>query len=88
VAALAAAGLEEGLVLARGDVLRGVRWHPPAGCDVDDELEKPRFVEQAEIPTAAAVAELARAAAERSGVWWRELEVLTPIRPAPSVPKR
>ena len=65
--ALVAAGLEEGLVLARQDVLRGVRWHPPAGCTVDDELERPRFVEEAEIPTVTGVHDLARAAAEHQG---------------------
>jgi hypothetical protein len=41
----------------------------------DNDLERPRFVEEAEIPTSAAVHELAPAATERSGVWWRELEV-------------
>src|SRR5207249_10106485 len=35
-----------------------------------------RFVEEADIPTATAVHALARAAAERSGVWWRELQIL------------
>lgn len=34
------------------------------------------FVEEADIPTAGAVAALAAAAAERSGVWWRELQPL------------
>ncbi len=74
--ALVGAALDEGLLLARQDVLRGVRWDPPAPS-VEDELIKPRFVDDAEIPTAAAVQALARAAAEQGpGVWWRELEVL------------
>lgn len=34
------------------------------------------FVEAADIPTAGAVAALAAAAGERSGVWWRELQLL------------
>jgi len=58
LSAMVAAGSEEGLVLARQDALRGVRWRPPAGPTVDDELEKGRFVEEAEIPTAAAVHDL------------------------------
>lgn len=45
--AMVAAGLEEGLVLARQDVLRGVRWRLPAGSAVDPEMDKPRFVEEA-----------------------------------------
>jgi integrase len=71
--ALVGAGLEEGYLLPRQDVLRGVRWRSgtptaagPAG----------RAITEAEIPTTAAVHALARAAAERSGVWWREAQIL------------
>lgn len=70
---LVAAGLEEGHLLPRRDVLRGVRWRP--GVEVAVE-ETGRAVTVAEIPTAVAVHELARAAAAQSGVWWRELEIL------------
>jgi integrase len=75
VTALVNAGLEEGHLLARQDVLRGVRWRAPAGVQVAVEPVG-RAVTEAEIPTAAAVHALARATAERSGVWWRELQVL------------
>ncbi len=69
--ALVAAGLEEGHLLARQDVLRGVRWHPRAGSEARGKPEL--AITEAEIPTTAAVHALALAAAERSGVWWREL---------------
>jgi integrase len=74
--AMVAAGLDEGLLLARQDLLRGVHWSPPAGQTPDDELARGRFVEPADIPTSAAVHALAAAAAEQSGVWWRQLQVL------------
>ena len=74
LSALVAAGLEEGLLLVRQDVLRGVRRRPAIG--EEPTLERVGHVEVADIPTAAAVHALARATAERSGVWWRELEVL------------
>ncbi len=79
LSAMVAAGLEEGLVLARQDLLRGVRWSPPvaeAGGDGFEEAGEGRFVDQAQIPTSAAVHALAAAASEVSGVWWRELQVL------------
>jgi hypothetical protein len=51
--------LEEGLLLVRQDVLRGVHWH---GVDVEDDLDDEdawersgRAVEEADIPTAIAV---------------------------------
>lgn len=69
VSAMVAAGLEEGLLLATQDVLRGLHWQGPAG-----EHEDGRFVEEADIPTAGAVHVLAEVAGER--VWWRELQVL------------
>jgi integrase len=73
--AMVTAGLEEGLLLASQDVLRGVQWRVPAAeGDGFDAEEEGRFVDQADIPTAAAVHALAAAAGER--VWWRELQVL------------
>jgi integrase len=78
--ALVSAGLEEGHLLARQDVLRGVRWHGPeegraaiaagGGRPDDDGLDDDdphRAVDEAEIPTTEAVHALARAAAEASG---------------------
>ena len=75
LSAMVAAGLEEGLLLARQDVLRGVRWTLPR-ADTEDEIERWVQVDEAEIPTARAVHALARAAAELTHVWWRELEIL------------
>jgi integrase len=81
VSAMVGCGLEEGLLLVRQDVLRGVHWHGPdvAEVELDDEdawERSGRAVEEADIPTATAVHALASAAAARRGVWWRELEVL------------
>lgn len=80
VSAMVTAGLEEGLLLARQDVLRGVHWNGTdrvAHLDDEDEWERSgRAVEAADIPTAGAVHALATAAAERRDVWWRELELL------------
>ena len=73
LSALVTAGLEEGYLLARQDVLRGVRWKGEASESVE---EIGRAISAAEIPTASAVHALAQAAAEITGVWWRELEVL------------
>ena len=71
LAALVGAGLEEGFLLARQDVLRGVHWHDDAG--EEPTLEHGRLVEEADIPTAAAVHALAAAAAAgRAQLWWRE----------------
>jgi hypothetical protein len=75
LSAMVSAGLEEGLLLARQDVLRGVRWYRPAGPDLVVE-EIGRSVEDADIPTAAYVHALARSAGAHTGVWWRELEIL------------
>jgi integrase len=75
LSAMVAAGLEEGLVVATQDVLRGVHWADPAAeGDSFDTEEEGQFVDQADIPTASAVHALAAAAGER--VWWRELQVL------------
>jgi integrase len=81
VSVMVGCDLEEGLLLVRQDVLRGVHWHGPdvAEVDLDDEdawERSGRTVEEADIPTAAGVHALAAAAAARRGVWWRELEVL------------
>jgi integrase len=76
LSALVTCGLDEGLLLVRQDVLRGVRWQPAEDLDEVPELESGRAVEEAEIPTAAAVHAIAAAAAARRGVWWRELEIL------------
>ncbi len=75
LSAMVAAGIEEGLLLVRQDVLRGVRWTLPRD-DAFDEPERGMHVDEAEIPTGRAVHALARAAAEISHVWWRELEIL------------
>jgi hypothetical protein len=55
----------------------------PTGCPLDlarddreDDLERGNQVDEAEIPTAGAVHDLARAAAVVTGVWWRALEIL------------
>lgn len=72
---MVSAGLEEGLLLARQDVLRGVRWYRPAGPDIAVQ-EIGRSVEDAEIPTAAYVHALARSAGAHTAVWWREFEIL------------
>ena len=69
------AGLIEGYLLPRQDVLRGVRWLPPGGADVDAEPSN-HAITREEIPATEAVHRLARECAERSRVWWRELEVL------------
>jgi integrase len=77
LSAMANSALDEGLLLARQDVMRGLRWHPPAGAAKDPvALEETSFVEEADIPTTSAVHDLAKAAAGLQGVWWRELEFL------------
>ncbi len=81
VSAMVGCGLEEGLLLVRQDVLRGVHWRAPdvAEVDLDDEdawERSGRAVEEADIPTATGVHQLATAADAQRGVWWRELEVL------------
>lgn len=75
LSAMLAAGLEDGLLLARQDVLRGVRWTLPRD-DADDQMERGVHVDEAEIPTAHAIHALGRAAAELTHLWWRELEIL------------
>jgi len=70
-------GLDEGLLLARQDVLRGLRWHgTQVRRDDPEECDDGLAITEADIPTASAVAALAKAAAELQGVWWRELEIL------------
>ncbi len=63
------------LLLPRQDLLRGVRWLPADGTDLDAEPST-RAMTQEEIPATEAMHRLARECAERSRVWWRELEVL------------
>ncbi len=71
------AGLDEGHLLARQDLLRGLRWQP-ADAAAQPPLEfSGRAITDAEIPTADAVHALAAATAHRRRrVWWRELEIL------------
>lgn len=64
---------EEGLLLVRQDVLRGVHWRAPdvAEVDLDDEdawERSGRAVEEADIPTATGVHQLATAADAQRGV--------------------
>lgn len=70
---LVGAGLEEGYLLVRQDLLRGVRWH---GELVAPAEPADHAVTQEEIPTTQAVHALAAATAERTGIWWRELQIL------------
>lgn len=73
ITSLVSAGLDEGHLLARQDVLRGVRWHR------DDNTPRESggpAITDAEIPRTDDVHNLARAAAEHTGVCWRELEIL------------
>lgn len=69
------AGLIEGHLLLRQDVLRGVRWFPADGKDLQPEPAG-RGISEDEIPTIGAVHSLALACARKSKVWWRELEIL------------
>jgi integrase len=74
LSALVGAAMEEGLLLSRQDVLRGVHRRRPIG-EVP-VLERSGHIEVEDIPTATAVHALARAAKEAKGVWWRELQLL------------
>jgi hypothetical protein len=58
------AGLEEGHLLPRQDVLRGVRWNPPDDAAVETEVVG-RAITEEEIPTTEAVHALAAATAHR-----------------------
>jgi integrase len=71
--AMLGAGIDEGHILAGRNLLRGVRW----SGELDEEPEPvDHAVTLEEIPTAAKVHALARVTAERTGVWWRELQLL------------
>ncbi|MHB1446619.1 MAG: tyrosine-type recombinase/integrase [Acidimicrobiales bacterium] len=80
LSAMTSAALNEGLLVVRQDVMRGLRWHPPAGQAATahdlEGLEDVGPVGEADIPTASAVQDLAAAAAGLRDVWWRQLEVL------------
>jgi integrase len=70
------AGLDEGYLLPRQDVLRGLRWTAPVGVTIET-LPAGRAITEAEIPTVEAVHRLAAATATRGRrAWWRELEIL------------
>jgi integrase len=69
------AGLDEGHLLARQDLLRGVRWHGGLD-DGDDDEPVDHAVTWEEIPTVDALHALALRTAERTGDWWRELQLL------------
>jgi integrase len=72
------AGLEEGHLLLRQDLLRGVRWQPKDGAEPALSEAMARAVTEDEIPTALAVHALAAATAlrGRQPAWWRQLEIL------------
>ncbi|MHB1446130.1 MAG: tyrosine-type recombinase/integrase [Acidimicrobiales bacterium] len=80
LSAMVNVSLDEGLLLVSQDVMRALRWHPPAGYVIPahdpEELDDLGGVEEADIPTAGAVHALAAAAAQLHDVWWRELEFL------------
>jgi integrase len=69
------AGLIEGYLLPRQDVMRAVRWLP---ANPDDLKANPvsRAITEDEIPTSRAIHNLAERCAQHSRVWWRELEIL------------
>lgn len=66
------AGLEEGYLLARQDVMRGVRWHGENASTTPAD----QAVTEDEIPTVEATHALADATADLTEVWWRQLEIL------------
>jgi integrase len=67
------AGLEEGHLLLRQDLLRGVRWH---GKLDEDPEPVDHAVTEDEIPPVDQVHALALRIAERTDMWWRELQIL------------
>lgn len=73
LSALVSAGLAEGHLLPDQDVLRDVR---PAGAGHAPAQPADRAAAEDEIPAWQAVHALAKACAEHSGAWWRELEIL------------
>ena len=73
LSALFAAGVEEGHLLDGRDLPRGVRWHGEADADPEPA---DHAVTWEEIPTVAAAHALALRTAERTGLWWRELQLL------------
>jgi len=73
LSALVAAGIEEGHLLDSRDLLRGVRWHGEHAADAEPV---DHAVTWEEIPTIELLHALARRTAERTGLWWRELQLL------------
>lgn len=73
LSSMIAAGVEEGYLLDSRDLLRGVRWHGELEAH-PEPLD--RAVNWEEVPTVDALHALARRTAERSGLWWRELQLL------------
>jgi hypothetical protein len=73
LSAMVAAGVEEGHLLDSRDLLRGVRWHGEIEFDPEPV---DHAVSWEEIPTVVAVHALARRTAERTGLWWHELQLL------------
>lgn len=75
ITGLVNAGLDEGHLLARQDLLRRLRWR---GADDDRRDDEPvdHAVTWEEIPTVDALHALALRTAERTGHWWRELQLL------------
>jgi hypothetical protein len=71
---MVAAGLEEGLLWATQDVLRGSTGGTRAPRAMASAPRRRGGSSMADIPTASAVHALAAAVGER--VWWRELQVL------------
>lgn len=69
------AGLSDGYLLPRQDVLRGVRRLPRDGTEATVEPST-RSITGDEIPTVVAVHRLTADCGARSRVWWRELEAL------------
>ncbi|MDQ3757623.1 MAG: tyrosine-type recombinase/integrase [Actinomycetota bacterium] len=79
--ALVNAGLDGGYLLARQDLMRGVRWSSGDGAAVAGAVECEGdewdvAVTADDIPPHEHVHAIACAAAARTGVWWRELELL------------
>lgn len=72
ITGIANAGLEEGHLLLRQNLLRGVRWHSAEASVGSESDGLVRVVAEEEIPTTVAVQALGAATAHRRRpVWWR-----------------